>query len=347
MLTWEVCEAIALIFGSALGLLCSYIIFAVQKIINRGSWTKMTSSTWSPDTIAALALSSWVAKFSLCYVSWKMFKYGLCVFNKALWSPRSDVETTIFKVSSGSEIGLLGQQLGHKGLKLQRKIRDSETDEKNDWKLNAMCFVSATLNTEAGSMLARSSLTRRHAMEGSYGQWPPSEMQMLQDIEDNKTIQYINRNQHLVQNYGWKEMRYPSSCIWAWMSQLKQIKARLKTDRTKWFQLHANAESKKNHSSFWKLCCVTKKMWEWAKSLEEQNVQRMDANFKAAERSAAQQAPDLSTADYHPVLVICQFNWEIYVFFNSLFRRRVIGHWESLDSLGILILHGFTLCFQT
>ena len=134
MLTWEVCEAIALIFGSALGLLCSYIIFAVQKIINRGSWTKMTSSTWSPDTIAALALSSWVAKLSLCFVSWKMFKYGLCVFNKALWSPRSDVETTIFKVSSGSEIGLLGQQLGHKGLKLQRKIRDSETDEKNDWK---------------------------------------------------------------------------------------------------------------------------------------------------------------------------------------------------------------------
>lgn len=53
---------------------------------------------------------------------------------------------------------------------------------------NAMCFVSATLNTEAGSMLARSSLTRRHAMEGSYGQWPPSEIQMLQDIEDNKTI---------------------------------------------------------------------------------------------------------------------------------------------------------------
>ena len=95
-------------------------------------------------------------------------------------------------------------------------------------------------------------------------------------------------------------------------------------------------------------CAVLQKRCEnRPKVLKNQNVQRMDATFKAAERSAAQQAPDLSTADYHPVLVICQFNWEIYVFFNSLFCRRVNGHWESLDSLGILILHGFTLCFQT
>ena len=42
-------------------------------------------------------------------------------------------------------------------------------------------------------MLARSALTRRHAMEGSYGQWPRSEMKMLQVIEDNKSIiiQYL------------------------------------------------------------------------------------------------------------------------------------------------------------
>ena len=49
-------------------------------------------------------------------------------------------------------------------------------------------ILYATLNTKAGSMLARSALTRRHAMEGSYGQWPRSEMKMLQVIEDNKSI---------------------------------------------------------------------------------------------------------------------------------------------------------------
>ncbi len=166
-----------------------------------------------------------------------------------------------FKVSSGSAIGLLGQQLGHKSgfgaTKQDSRLRD---DQKNDWvsfdKAN-MCFVSLLM-----SQFCMPRWTPRPGVCWRGLHWPEGTLWRVA-MDSGREAKWRCCKSLKTTNLSYAELRMKKDEIPILIHlSMEEPSKTNKGQVEKWQDKMISTPSKKKYSSLWKLCCVTKKMWE-------------------------------------------------------------------------------------